>query len=422
MMEKGLIWGCIADDFTGASDAASFFVKGGMQTVLFNGVPGEDDELEACRAAVIALKTRTQDTGTAVSTTLQAARWLKEHGAKHLYVKYCSTFDSTPKGNIGPIMDALLETFEVPYSILCPALPVNGRVVKDGNLYVNGVPLHESPMRNHPLTPMWDSDIAKLMEPQSRYSCMKLSVKELENSAGYAEEKIREYADGHERFYIIPDYEKDEDAKTIADRFGELPILSGGSGILTELAKRDVSETGEEGQMETAVTGDGLLLAGSCSEMTRKQIAYAVGHGVAAMQMKPAELLSGTQTEDDFWNFMQENRGREILIYSSDEPKNVRQIQKEGKERVAELLEQTTASLAKRAVEAGYTRIIVAGGETSGAVTKALNFDAYRIGESVAPGVPVMIPCNRKSVRLVLKSGNFGQEDFFVRALRMTGK
>lgn len=454
--EKRLIWGCIADDFTGASDAASFFVKGGMQTVLYSGVPAEARRDQDCEAIVIALKTRTQEKSAAVDETLRAARWLKNQGAGQLYIKYCSTFDSTPEGNIGPILDALLEEYDVPYTVLCPALPVNGRVVRGGRLYVNGVPLHESPMKDHPLTPMWDSDLAALMEPQSRYSCVKIAREQYAAEQERIWEMLKAYGETHDHFYVIPDYETDADAAAIAELFGSLPVLSGGSGILTELAGRcggsqdgemhglEMNSQGmhghgmhskeiqseeiqsEEIQSNRTVTGrkngSGLLLAGSCSEMTRKQIACAMEHGVAAVKIQPLELLSGRQSVESLWEFIERNPGKDVLLYSSDAPEQVREIQETGKEQVAALLEQTIAALAKRAVEAGYTRIIVAGGETSGAVTRALEFDSYLIGESVAPGVPVMIPRNRREIRLVLKSGNFGQEDFFLRALEMTDK
>ncbi len=420
-MNNKLILGCIADDFTGASDAASFLVKGGMQTILFNGVPEEKELKETCQAIVIALKTRTQETKAAVNDTLQAARWLKEQGVQQIYVKYCSTFDSTPQGNIGPIMDALLEEYGVRCTILCPALPVNGRIVRHGHLYVNGIPLHESPMKNHPLTPMWDSEIAKLMEPQSKYPCLNISQEDYLLSQDSIADKLTAYGKEHEHFYIVPDYIHDEDAQTIVNLFGSLPILSGGSGILEELARQYTDSDLEPETVSAGTEGAGILLAGSCSEMTRRQIAYAQSHDVASMQIKPLALLHGEQTEDELWAFLEKEKGSQILLYSSDTPETVKLIQQEGKEKVAELLEQTTAALAKRAVEAGYTRIIVAGGETSGAVTKALNFDSYIIGESVAPGVPVMIPRSNRQIRLVLKSGNFGQEDFFIRALDITG-
>lgn len=421
-MEKKLILGCIADDFTGASDAASFLVKGGMQTILFNGVPQEQELAESCQAIVIALKTRTQETSSAVEDTLRAARWLKHQGARQIYIKYCSTFDSTPQGNIGPIMDAMLEEFQVPYTILCPALPVNGRIVRQGHLYVNGVPLHESPMKNHPLTPMWDSSIAGLMEPQSRYSCINITKDDYLRARISIEQQIQEYGQTHRHFYIVPDYTQNDDAATIVRLFGSLPVLSGGSGILTELARQYAQTDTERAFVSTSTEGSGILLAGSCSEMTRRQIAYAQSHDVISLQIQPLALLSGEQTPDELWAFLEANRGKQILLYSSDTPDNVRKIQESGREKIAELLEQTTAALARQAVETGYTRIIVAGGETSGAVTKALGFDSYIIGESVAPGVPVMIPRSSRQVRLVLKSGNFGQEDFFIRALHLTGK
>lgn len=414
----GLFLGCIADDFTGASDAASFLAKAGVRTILYNGIPKEEGGVGEAQAIVIALKTRTQETKSAVRDTVCAASWLKKQGAGQLYIKYCSTFDSTPKGNIGPIMDRLLEEYQVPCSVLCPALPVNGRTVRDGKLYVHGVPLHESSMKNHPLTPMWDCEIKNLMEAQSRYFCMNIG----RISSGRQEavrKKIREFQRGKELFYVIPDDMEACDARMIVEMFGDLPILSGGSGLLEELAK--TYHRGEEiaDTVHSHTKGMGLLLAGSCSEATRKQIAYMQKKGIPSKKIEPFQLLNGSQTQEELWSFIEEHRG-EVLIYSSDTPEIVRKVQEEGKERIAALLEETIAALAKKAVEKGYTRIITAGGETSGAVTKALGFDSYQIGESVAPGVPVMIPRNRPDIRLVLKSGNFGQEDFFERALCMT--
>ena len=421
-MKNKLAWGCIADDFTGASDAASFFVKGGMRTILYSGVPKEDARPGDCQAAVIALKTRTQETEAAVLETLRAARWLKNQGAGHLYIKYCSTFDSTPQGNIGPILDALLEEYGIPYTILCPALPVNGRIVRQGHLFVNGVPLHESPMKDHPLTPMWDSSIEKLMEPQSKYPCIHVTGEQYAKPKEEILAGIDAFGQTHPHFYVIPDYEREEDASVIADLFGSLPLLSGGSGVLTELARREcvLQQDGCQGHCGQCGAKAGLILAGSCSEMTRKQIRYAQEHGIESLKIRPLDLLSGTQTLKELWEFAEQRKGKDVLLYSSDSPDQVMEIQAAGKEKVAKLLEQTMAELAKLAVEAGFTKIIVAGGETSGAVTRALEFDSYIIGESVAPGVPVMMPENRAGMRLVLKSGNFGQEDFFIKALKLT--
>lgn len=413
------ILGCIADDFTGASDAASFLAKKGIRTILLNGTPDEEKEIGEAQAIVIALKTRTMETAKAVEETLQAAAWLKEKNAQQIYIKYCSTFDSTREGNIGPIMDALLETYHVPYSVLCPSLPVNGRTVEDGKLYVNGVPLDESPMKNHPLTPMWDSDLANLMEAQSRYKCVKMGHFTEENQKQKADE-IQEFQKEHDHFYVIPDYSNEKDAKNIVTAFGSLEILSGGSGLLEYLAEKYTGNNTAK-MPETATDGKALLLAGSCSVATRNQIAYIQEKGIPSTKIDPIALMQNRQSEEELWNFIQENPS-EVLVYSSDDPEAVKEVQKLGKDKAAALLEKTTADLAKRAVENGFTRIIVAGGETSGAVTKALGYDAYEIGESVAPGVPVMTPLKNRNIRLVLKSGNFGDVDFMEKALKMTGK
>ncbi|MGL6201515.1 MAG: 3-oxo-tetronate kinase [Lachnospiraceae bacterium] len=421
-MEKAIVLGCIADDFTGASDAASFLEKGGMKVMLINGIPGEAVSAAGFEAVVIALKTRTQETGSAVADSLKAAAWLKEQGASQLYLKYCSTFDSTRTGNIGPIADALLESCGIPYTILCPALPVNKRTVKDGCLYVDGILLHESSMKNHPLTPMWDADIEKLMQPQSKYPCFKANTAMLKLPTAEIHHKLAKFGAEHKHFYVIPDYVDDSDAEKIVEVFGGLPLLTGGSGVLEALGKKHASGLRQQEAAMSHTAGNGLILAGSCSQATLGQIKHYIGDGGKAIRMNPQELLEGKQTVETLWAEMSAFAGETVLIYSSDEAREVRKIQAEGLEKVSSLLEGTTAELAKRAVAAGYFRIIVAGGETSGAVTKKLGFEAYQIGESVAPGVPVMIPINNRDIRLVLKSGNFGQEDFFTRALKITGK
>lgn len=414
------VFGCIADDFTGASDAASFLVKGGMSVQLYNGVPEKGlsgEELSQVQALVIALKSRTQNTEDAVADSVAAARFLLDCGVKQIYFKYCSTFDSTPEGNIGPVADALVELTGAPYTLLCPALPVNGRTVENGCLIVNGVHLHESHMKDHPLTPMWDSRIANLMAPQSKYGSREIACADI---PAFLEEEH-----GTEPFYLIPDYKEMVDGQTIASAFWQLPLLTGGSGLLEPLARIWTRQLGAEGSMPKSTTeGKALLLAGSCSKATLGQVAWYQAQGKPTLKMDPKAMLEGEQTVDSIWQFVQEHTTGEdtVLVYSSDTPENVRKFQTMGAERVAAMLEGATAELAVRAVRAGYTRIISAGGETSGAVTKGLGFSAYWMGESVAPGVPIMVPVGREEIRLILKSGNFGQEDFFGRALDMTRK
>ena len=434
-----IYFGVVADDFTGASDAASFLVKAGVPTVLFNGIPDTMPELSGeTSAVVIALKTRTMPKEQAVEESLAAFRKLKEMGAVQLYLKYCSTFDSTSEGNIGPVADAVMKEWQIPYTVLCPSLPVNGRTVKSGILYVNGVPLADSPMRNHPLTPMRDSSLVNLMEMQSEFP-----AKVIGNSSMVAAGTVA----GGTPCYLIPDYETDEDGDRIAAFFGNLSFLTGGSGLIGALGRRYVKLCGEKqgetnvaqeagddanaaempgcGSADTQLTktapaaGKALVLAGSCSAMTLRQIADYTGRGAASYRLMPDALLDGRQNAETVFAWVQEQESGS-LIFSSASPEDLEKSQRLGKERVAAKIEETLAGLARLAAEHGYTRIIVAGGETSGAVTQALGYQSFRIGASVAPGVPVMTPLGNPSLRLVLKSGNFGQEDFFARALELT--
>ena len=299
------VLGCIADDFTGASDAASFLVKGGMSVLLYNGVPEEEEGDCSAQAIVIALKSRTQETAGAVRDSLAAAEFLLKKGVKQIYFKYCSTFDSTPEGNIGPVADALMDRMKAPYTVLCPALPVNGRTVEHGKLMVNGIPLDESPMKDHPLTPMWDCRIRALMEPQSRYSCYELGQEELDRF-------LKESHDG-EPFYLIPDYKKTEDGERIVRAFGDLPLLTGGSGLLEPLARRWTRQIGvAPAAYETGTDGPALLLAGSCSQATLGQIAWYRSQGMPCLKLDPEAMLKGTQTLEEAWKFIQdESEGKD---------------------------------------------------------------------------------------------------------------
>lgn len=461
-----LFLGVAADDFTGASDAASFLVEAGIPTVLFNGVPDHKPELkDDTRAIVVAMKTRTVPAQQAVEETMAAFSWMKEMGVKQLYLKYCSTFDSTKDGNIGPVTDAVLEAYGLPYTVLCPSLPVNGRTVKDGKLYVNGVLLEESHMKDHPLTPMRDSDVVRLMEAQGKYKGVVLP---LEQIGVQSEEDWKKKAQENGPFYIVPDYYEDAHGDKIAEAFGNLPFLTGGSGLagalgrwyVKQLAAKEGSAeqgTGQEsgaaaaqadgkdreaveaqaagqasgaaaaqagaealaaGQKEAA-GGKAVVLAGSCSAITLKQIADYQEKGHVSFRIQPHKLLDGTLTKEMIWSWIEAQEDA-ALIYSSASPEDLQKSQALGKERVAAKIEETLSDLAEYASRHGYHRLIIAGGETSGAVTKKLGYEAFYIGESVAPGVPVMTPLENQKLRLVLKSGNFGQTDFFQRACDMT--
>lgn len=417
---KKLIFGCIADDFTGGSDAASFIAAGGMNTILCSGIPEPDFILpEGTDAVVIALKSRTQETSAAVADSLAAIRWLQAQGAEHFYVKYCSTFDSTPKGNIGPILDAVIEHLDSKFSVLCPALPANGRVVKDGILYVKGVPLAESPMKDHPLTPMWASRITELMAPQSRYEAMELHSDLIRGSREQVQQAMDAFCRERSRCYFVPDYETDEDAARIASLFGDWKVLSGGSGILTALAQK-LLPAGKSAATASGTSGSAVILAGSCSTATHAQTEYLLSHGGKAVRLEDEALLSGEATAEKIWEAAKALDTDAPLVYAYDTPEGLQAKRCDNGRELAAIIENTISKIAVLSIRDGVTRIIVAGGETSGAVTKALGYSAFRIGQSIAPGVPILIPVDQPSIRLVLKSGNFGQEDFFFRALEMT--
>ncbi len=434
-MSNKLILGCIADDFTGGSDAASFLAAGGMNTVLLSEIPGPDFVLpDDVRAAVITLKSRTQETGAAVADSLAAIRWLKGAGASHFYVKYCSTFDSTPKGNIGPIVDAVLEELSEEGTILCPALPANERVVRDGILYVKGIPLAESPMKDHPLTPMRESRISLLMRPQGKYESLELHAGDLSRDdesvlaliSAFTGRITPDPASGQKHWYLIPDYVDDQDAERLAHLFGDMRVLTGGSGILTALARRfmasEFSAPLQEGGAAAyeGTTGPAVIVAGSCSVATHAQTTRYERDGGASFRLSDEGIASGVENPASIWEKMSFSGAP--LIYCYDTPEGLAKKRNEAGRQLAAKIEATLAGTAAYAMKHGVTRIIAAGGETSGAVTQALGYKAYRIGKSVAPGVPVMTPLENPSIRLVLKSGNFGQEDFFERALKLTGK
>jgi uncharacterized protein YgbK (DUF1537 family) len=419
-MSTHILLGCIADDFTGAGDAASFLVQGGMETVLCAGIPEAGFVLpDHIHGVIIALKTRTQETSSAVKDSIHAVNWLLERGAEHIYVKYCSTFDSTRSGNIGPVCDAVLEKLNLPYTLLCPSLPVNKRTVKSGRLYVDGVPLEKTHMSRHPLTPMWDNYIPSLMKDQSKYPCYVCGRETLQDNNKMNKE-IETYTNKNERFYLIPDYEHDDDEKLIIKKFGGLPLLTGGSGLMFELGNtyRQVQAPGEN-NISGITKGKSLVVAGSCSTATNAQVEYYLKNLGKGIMIDPGKLITGEQSVESIWDEVIHAASHRILLYSKGS-RNAGDLS--ANNMAASRLELAMAELAVIAVEKGYTRIIVAGGETSSAVTKALGFTAYEIGESIAPGVPVMKPLYSNEIRLVLKSGNFGQEDFFARALKITGE
>jgi uncharacterized protein YgbK (DUF1537 family) len=417
-----LLLGAIADDFTGATDLASMLVRAGMRTVQTIGVPRRDDVVADADAVVVALKSRTIPARDAVQQSLHALDWLLARGVPQVYFKYCSTFDSTDDGNIGPVADALMDALGTPFTIACPAFPANGRTIYLGNLFVGSVPLAESPMRDHPLTPMRDSNLVRVLGRQTkrRVGLVPWPVVQHGPNAIRAEfAKLQ--ADGFG--YAIVDAIDDEDLLDIGAACADLPLVTAGSGIALGLPQnfRDSHKLPMRGDAAQVpqVEGAAAILAGSCSAATRRQVAaFARTHTAIAL-----DPLAGGSSEAIAARALQAverdvAQRKPVLVYSTAEPDRVAEVQRRlGRERAADLIESAFGSLAKQLVERGVRTLVVAGGETSGAVVQALGVEALAIGPAIDPGVPWTTAIGDPPLALALKSGNFGSDDFFEKSL-----
>jgi uncharacterized protein YgbK (DUF1537 family) len=415
--------GCIADDLTGATDLALMLAREGMRTVQTIGAPSTDLDLSSADVVVVALKSRTTPVKDAIAQSLVAAAALKKAGAEHFFFKYCSTFDSTDEGNIGPVAAALLEFAGSSFTIACPAFPANGRTVYKGHLFVNGVPLHESSMRDHPLTPMRDPNLVRVLQRQTKLSVGLVSFEDVE--AGPDAIKVafeREQAAGHR--VVIVDALTDTHLRSVGQAAAELPLITGGSGVAMGLpaAYRGGNESSSSSErVFDAPAGREIILAGSCSAATKRQVEIAIDRNIPAFRLDPMALASGDLNAQMVldWLSAQQASGP-VLIYSTATPNEVQEVQRElGRMNAGEIVENTLAQIACALPERGFTRLIVAGGETSGAVVNALDVGALTIGPEIDPGVPWTRTLSGTDLALALKSGNFGAPDFFLKAWSM---
>ena len=413
--------GCVADDLTGATDLALMLAREGLRTIQTIGVPRAGLDLSGADAVVVALKSRTVPAPEAVAQSLTAAEALKKAGAQHLFFKYCSTFDSTDEGNIGPVSEALLAFTGADFTLACPAFPANGRTVYKGHLFVNGVPLHESSMKDHPLTPMRDSNLVRVLQRQTKRSVGLVSYEDVEAGPDAIRSAFeREKAAGHQ--IVIVDALNDAHLRAIGLAAADFPLMTGGSGVAMGLpaayrqSERSTAPSPSKGF--DAPAGRSIILAGSCSSATREQVKTALEAGVPALQLDAMELASGAMSAKTAleWLKTQPANGP-ALIYSTATPDEVQAVQsKLGRMNAGEIVESTLAGIAKALPALGFTRLIVAGGETSGAVVNALDVGALAIGPEIDPGVPWTRSLAGIDLALALKSGNFGTPDFFLKA------
>lgn len=407
-----MLLGCIGDDFTGSSDLANTLAKAGMRTVQYSGVP-TGTAAEDVQAGVIALKSRSIAPQDAIKQSLEALEWLQAQGCTQIFFKYCSTFDSTSQGNIGPVADALAKALDAYKVIVCPAFPRVGRSVYQGYLFVNNTLLNESGMQNHPLTPMTDANLLRLMAAQSVHSVGHVAADAVFEGAEAIRTALEvQHVAGHRM--IIVDAMRDADLMQIGAAAKGLPLVTGGSGVALGLPANfglfpaPVPWQGQQGKA--------VVLSGSCSVATRGQIAHHIARH-PALKIDPAEVISGAQTPQSVAQWLFKTDGLP-LAYSSADPDEVAMIQKQfGGAKAAHALEAFFGETAVCLRDLGVTRILTAGGETSGAVVEALDIVMLEIGPEIDPGVPAL----RASDTLViaLKSGNFGSVDYFEKAAGM---
>jgi uncharacterized protein YgbK (DUF1537 family) len=419
-----MILGVIADDFTGATDVASMLVRAGMPTVQVLGVP--DGELPAADAVVVALKTRTIPAADAVAQSLQALAALRAAGARQIYFKYCSTFDSTAEGNIGPVTDALMQALSTDFTIACPAFPENGRTVFRGHLFVGDELLSDSGMKHHPLTPMTDANLVRVLQAQTAQKVGLLRVDALRTNAATQIVQLR--ADGVR--IAVADAIDNSDLLALGEACADLPLITAGSGVALGLPpayqRRGGWSPSDSAAQLSPVQGTAAVLSGSCSQATNAQVARWIADGRAAIALDPLALHRGEQgTATLLAQALALLRQGPVLLYATAAPDNVKAVQSAlGVEAAGALVENTLAGLAQGLVTAGVRRLVVAGGETSGAVVQALNVPQLRIGSPICPGVPwteATLPDSGEPMWLALKSGNFGGVDFFADALRQAG-
>ncbi len=416
-----IVLGCIADDLTGATDLAMILVREGMKTVQIVGVPGAATPVPNADAVVIALKSRTIPPADAVKMSLASCEWLQRAGAKQIFFKYCSTFDSTAEGNIGPVTDALMDKLGTHTTIACPSFPENGRTVYRGYLFVNDGLLSESSLRNHPLTPMGDPNLKRVLQPQSRSNISNIYVEDVEKGA----QVLAHTLSGHqsENTIHIVDAINDSQLRTIGDACDGLPLVTGGSavaqGLPDNFRKAGILPDKTNAQKFDVPEGSSIILSGSCSEATRAQVDYAKNH-VPHYRLDALDILDKKPVVEEAleWAEGKLNEGKPILFYSSADPEVVAEIQaKRGRVEVGSKVEAVISEIARKLKDSGVKRYVVAGGETSGAVINALNVKTMEIGPPIDPGVPWTKSLGGDPLALALKSGNFGTEDFFIKAL-----
>ena len=418
-----MLLGAIADDFTGATDLCSMLVRGGMRTVQLIGVPAADDPVPDADAVVVALKSRTAPVRQAVEQSLAALHWLQRGGARQFFFKYCSTFDSTDQGNIGPVADALVAELGSGFALACPAFPANARSVYQGYLFVGSVLLNESGMEHHPLTPMTDANLVRVLSRQTDGTVGLVPFATVEKGAGAIRDAMTALKEQGRRYAIV-DAVSDAHLLAIGEAASSHALITGGSGVALGLPanfRRAGLLSERDSSSLPPVAGHAAVLAGSCSRATLAQLGFARGH-VPVLALDPLATPDAAAMAAAALDWAATRLGdKPVVIAASAPPDQVAAIQARlGRDAAGALIEDTMARIAEGLVGLGVRRMVVAGGETAGAVVSRLGVRRLRIGAEIDPGVPwTLAEGAGPALLLALKSGNFGATDFFLKAFQV---
>lgn len=419
-----MLLGAIADDFTGATDLCSMLVRGGMRTVQLLGVPAEADAPPEADAVVVALKSRTAPVREAVEQSLASLRWLQRGGCRQFFFKYCSTFDSTDQGNIGPVADALTAELGCGFALACPAFPTNARTVYLGHLFVGNALLSESGMEHHPLTPMTDPNLVRVLARQSDGTVGLVPFPVVERGAQAIRQAMTALKEQGRRYAIV-DAVSDQHLLAIGEAAAAHALITGGSGVAMGLPanfrRAGLLPEGEDPGALPRLEGDAAVLAGSCSRATLAQLGFARQH-VPVLELDPLTMPDAGALSETALEWAEGKLGgTPVVIAASAPPDKVAAVQaKFGREQAGALIEDAMARIAAGLVARGVRRMVIAGGETSGAAAARLGVRSLRIGSEIDPGVPwTYAEGAGPPLLLALKSGNFGATDFFLKAFTL---
>jgi uncharacterized protein YgbK (DUF1537 family) len=420
---KAIYLGCIADDFTGATDLANNLVRSGMRVVQIIGIPTQPLDVEV-DAVVVALKSRTVPAADAIAESLAALAWLQSQGASQIYFKYCSTFDSTPEGNIGPVTEALMDALQTDFTIATPAFPDNKRAVFKGYLFVGDGLLNESGMQNHPLTPMNDANLVRVMQSQTRRRVGLIDYSVVARGEAAVHERIGELKAGGVGVAIV-DATSNDDLLRLGPALKGMPLVTAGSGVAIGLpANFGLTPSSQASRLPPAA-GLQAVVSGSCSLATNGQVAHFIASGRPAMALSPLRIAAGEDVAAQVlaWAAPLLASGP-VLVYSTADSDAVKAVQGQlGVEAAGAMVERTLAAIAVGLVKLGVGQLVIAGGETSGACVQALGITQMQIGPQIDPGVPwchsSCAQAHGGSLHLTLKSGNFGSDDFMRKAFTM---